>query len=312
MIRCLAIGLACCLMLCSTVATAEGPATVSPAQAQLNDEAVEAVASGDLEKAVRLFRASLDVGELNITWLNLGRTLSKLGRCGEAEEAYKKTLEAPRVAEPTPLEVDAIVARYRLEMRETCGGFMLVECSPVDMTISIDAGPDQPCPADPIELPAGRHELVGSYDGQTTTAYLDINGMETSRLALTITPVEKPATPVVTPTAPVASGGGTNWLGWTVFGLGAVVLGGATALDVLVIQPDVQRLEDRDFDNQEAFDKAKGDTGDLQTINLAAFATGGALLVSGVVILLLDIPEEAPVEAFVTPDSGGLLWRVRY
>jgi hypothetical protein len=286
-------------------------ASVSPGQTQLNDEGFEAVAAGDLDKAARLFRASLDLGELNITWLNLGRTLSKLGRCKEANDAYTKTLTAPQVASPSPVEIDAIVARYRLEMRETCGGFLALECSPVDTMVSIDGAEPIPCPADAMDLSAGRHEIIASFDGQSTTAHIDVNGMETTRLALKITPEKKPA-PVVTKAPPEAAGS-TSWLGWSLMGAGALTIGAGVFIEQTQLLPDIERLERSDgVDSRDEFNALKKDTEELQTITLAVYGSGIALLGAGIIAVLLDTPEDAPVEAFVIPSGGGLTWRATF
>lgn len=69
-------------------------------QVKLNQSAVEAILAEDYEKAAGLLEASLELGQLNVTWLNLGRAYQKLGRCDEARKAYLSVVTAPAVDEP--------------------------------------------------------------------------------------------------------------------------------------------------------------------------------------------------------------------
>jgi tetratricopeptide (TPR) repeat protein len=89
-------------------------------QVDLNANAVEAMGEDDYERAVRLLEASIDLGELNVTWLNLGRAYHRLGRCKEARNAYLAVVSAPPVREPSPRLVDAKAEQYLEELEETC------------------------------------------------------------------------------------------------------------------------------------------------------------------------------------------------
>jgi hypothetical protein len=90
------------------------------AQLELNNQGVEAIVAKDFEQAVRLFRASLDLGELNITYVNMGRAYQYANQCEKAEDAYARALKAPAVPRPSPEKIAAVIERYREELKATC------------------------------------------------------------------------------------------------------------------------------------------------------------------------------------------------
>lgn len=92
----------------------------SAAQLELNDQGVEAIINRNFAQASRLFQASLDLGELNITYVNLGRAFQYLNECEKAEQAYARALTAPAIPEPTPAEIAEVVERYREELKHNC------------------------------------------------------------------------------------------------------------------------------------------------------------------------------------------------
>lgn len=96
--------------------------TVEPSSAQLelNNRGVQAIVAKQYGTAVRLFRSSTDLGELNITYVNMGRAYQYMGECENAEDAYAKALNAPAVASPSPDKIAAVIKRYRAELKESC------------------------------------------------------------------------------------------------------------------------------------------------------------------------------------------------
>ncbi|MFP4596685.1 MAG: tetratricopeptide repeat protein [Persicimonas sp.] len=89
-------------------------------QVRLNQAAVEAIVAEDFEKAAKLLESSLELGEHNVTWLNLGRAYQKLGRCKDAKNAYLSAVSAPAVKEPSPKLVNAKAEQYLEEVEESC------------------------------------------------------------------------------------------------------------------------------------------------------------------------------------------------
>ena len=90
------------------------------AQTSLNDDGVRAMIEGDYAGAVSLLERSIRLGEINVTYLNLGRAYQKLGRCAKAREALQKAKTAPAVADPPASEVRALADSYLAELDESC------------------------------------------------------------------------------------------------------------------------------------------------------------------------------------------------
>lgn len=109
---------------------AETFANPSDEQMELNDDAVRAIVEGDYAAAVALLEEARSLGELNVTFLNLGRAYQKLGQCDNALEALDKALTAPRVRQPPPDFVIKKVAAYRAELDEQCAASQPVEAPP--------------------------------------------------------------------------------------------------------------------------------------------------------------------------------------
>lgn len=72
-------------------------ATFSAEQIELNQSAAEATQAGDYLSAEEHFRASLELGESNVTWLNLGRMFARAGKCLDARDAYARVRTAPKL-----------------------------------------------------------------------------------------------------------------------------------------------------------------------------------------------------------------------
>jgi len=285
-------------------------ATVEPnaAQTQLNEEAVSATRAGDLKKAAQLFEASLQLGELNITWLNLGRTLFKLDRCEEANAAYARALGAPAVAAPSPTEIARTVARYRSELEQTCPGAVEIACDPNEMEVQLDGGELQPCPGAPVPIPNGSHEVVGRLGERRTAIGFTVKAMETVSVRLTLDPLPL-AEPATDDSFPFAT------TGYTTAGVGGALLLSALLVDALVLQPDLDALDAlKTGADRPAFDDLKGSIEGTQTLNLGLLVGGTALAITGAVLVLLapDAAAETPTavgwNVLAAPHAGGVQW----
>ena len=102
MSRVVATSLIAFVLLTHSRAYAQDSVEPTEGQYELNAEGIAAFKEGQLDKAENLFRASLNLGALNITWLNLGRVLQRQGRCKGAREAFQSALTAPAVQTPRP------------------------------------------------------------------------------------------------------------------------------------------------------------------------------------------------------------------
>jgi len=86
----------------------------------LNEEAVRLVVAGSLDEAISKFKESLEIQELNVTWLNLGRAYDRKGECDAARAAYDAAAQAPRAVTPPYEKFLEILYQYRSELEERC------------------------------------------------------------------------------------------------------------------------------------------------------------------------------------------------
>jgi hypothetical protein len=130
-------------------AAAEDLATPTDTQLKLYEEGALAFGAGEYEKAARLFQASIDLGPLNVTYLNLGRALFRLDRCEEARDALDAARSAPRVADPPHEAVMDKIVEYSLDLAD-CGSdpVVVVPDKPVEPE-PVAARPEEPKPEEP-------------------------------------------------------------------------------------------------------------------------------------------------------------------
>src|SRR5262245_40352957 len=110
------------VVLCTRDVLAAEP---TEAQSELYHRAHAAFEAGDYATATSLLRSALELGELNILYLSLGRALYRDHRCREADDAYLKALKAPAVSEPAPSDVAAKVETYRADLSKSCPGTLV-------------------------------------------------------------------------------------------------------------------------------------------------------------------------------------------
>jgi hypothetical protein len=178
----------------------KGFAVPSEAQLEMNEKGVKAIVDGDFDKAARLFQASIDLGKLNITYLNLGRALQKAGRCREAKQAYLnvKKKETPKVQNPPPFEISSRAEQYLAELERTCPGEVEVTCEPDDLAEDVQLfintrGPKE-CNDDPFEVPPGEVVVKGVLGEQTLEKVATVSPVELASVTLTF---ERPTKPPV-------------------------------------------------------------------------------------------------------------------
>lgn len=227
----------------------------SPAQLETNNEGFEAVKEKDYERAVTLFQASIELGELNITYYNLGRSLHHLGRCREARDAYTRALTAPRVRNPPHAAIEGKVRVYLAELARECPGELVLSCAPADLEIVIDDAPPAPCSTEPIELSRGEHLVRARRGDEVVEKRVLIEPMERQALALSLAsaplPTPGPGDPGTTGPGLGASGevGGDedDTLAWALLGAGGAAILAGGVLDFLAwqdVSDDQATLED--------------------------------------------------------------------
>lgn len=304
-----------CPAMWTTNAAAQGGqfATFTEAQLELYEAGSAAFQNGEYDKATERFRASLAVGKLNITYLNLGRSLYKSGHCLEAADAYDKVPTAPQVENPSPVQVLGKLDEFRADMA-TCPGYLKVTCQNTGTTLSVDGGSPVACNGDePLSLPAGDHTVVATLGDEQETQAVTLKAAELTELqfALKASTTE----PVVVTTPPPAqrddSGQVFRVLGWTQIGLSAVA-GTAGLIFFFQARESFQEAERiaETGNNRPAFDQAVLDADEATLASNLSYGIAAATLVSGVVFLVWlggddESEQEASVNFGVTP--GGVV-----
>ena len=105
-------------------------------QFSLFEKGSAAFKAADYPAAIEFFKASLAIGEMNITLINLGRVHFKNGECVRAKEIFDKVPSAPQVREPSPALVLQKLNQYRSELMEKCPGQVQLRCDPINMKVS--------------------------------------------------------------------------------------------------------------------------------------------------------------------------------
>jgi hypothetical protein len=140
----------------------------TPEQKKLNREAYKSMAQKDHEAAIDAYLRSLERGELNVTWLNLGRAYQKSGQCQKAFEAYEHVPDAPQVAKPGPEVVASSLEKFLAELESECPTEIITRCTladdepDADVLVTLD-GVDHPC-GTTIDVEEGTHVITATGD----------------------------------------------------------------------------------------------------------------------------------------------------
>jgi tetratricopeptide (TPR) repeat protein len=276
MTRSLAYVLAALMVTASpSVATAQQQeqSTAKPTdeQLELNAEAVGAITEGEHAKAVELLERANQLGQFNVTWLNLGRAYQKMGECDKARQAYLNVISAPAVKDPSPRLINAKADQYLGELDE--------ECTTVD-----DA----------------RQKMAAGEE-----AHVETKGDEGQQVK---EPTDLPAESSQAESSQAES---SNAVGWTLTATGLVVAGAGIGAHFWAesIRDDVTgSVEAADggvvegMSRQEALSKeSRANT--LDTVGVSAIAVGAVVTGTGVFLLLSSDDLEAAPTASVT--AGG-------
>lgn len=212
-----------------TAAVADEPdADITDRQQTLNEQGVEAIDAGDYERAIEVYEASLELGELNIIHANLGRAFQLAGQCEEADEQFRKALQAPSVEQPPPEMIEEAIENYRDTMDDECPGTVELDCDPADMEVYIDGdGPEQ-CHPDPREMMPGDYGFRGEVDEQSVEESVTVEALQHHRVSLHLeldeTAPDVAAGDIAPPEEMDDAGGSRAWM-WLGFS-GAAIAGG--------------------------------------------------------------------------------------
>ena len=117
----------------------------SDEQIMLNNQAVDAANAGNYKKAEQLYNAMLQIAEMTVIWANLGGTYLKEGKCLEAAEAYKNVWTSPKISQIPAEQIEAGATAKLKELERQCNAQVVLNCTPAEMTVTIDGGAERPC-----------------------------------------------------------------------------------------------------------------------------------------------------------------------
>ena len=165
----------------------------SDEQIMLNNQAVDAANAGNYKKAEQLYNAMLQIAEMNVIWANLGGTYLKEGKCLEAAEAYKNVWTSPKISQIPAEQIEAGATAKLKELERQCNAQVVLNCTPAEMTVTIDGGAERPCSPEPLALMPGRHSVFAQTSYGFTTVAVDAEPNQTTQVAIEVIDYEKVA-----------------------------------------------------------------------------------------------------------------------
>lgn len=306
---------ALCCLACAT-AQAQDPVVPSEEQVALYLEGLAAHDAGRHRDAIARFRQALELGEINVIALALGRALFSTGACEEAEGWYARALSAPAVVSPSPDKVADRVEAYRADIRSGCPGELVLQCEPPHLTVSVGDEPAQPCAPAPRLLPAGTHALRGYLDEVWVETTVQIVGGESVTVTLRLPAPAAPRRAGET-ASPDRADPPDRLAVWGV-GIGAVGLAGAaiswvldlTLLDTRIDRYDSARAEYLRAPTSGGFDRLEHQrdaAARLRTGLTVSYLAAGALVVVGAGLASVSYFGDGAGVAIAPIDGGALL-----
>jgi len=259
-------------------------------------QGAEAYSAGRFKDAVDLFLAADQLAPSAPLSFNIARAYEKLADDAGALRWYRDYLrrnpDATNAATVRPL-----IAQLAESLRKKGVQQMTVLTSPAGATVTLD---DRPVGVTPWtgELPPGEHHLLLSLRGYTDVEQnvslaadqpLDTNVRLEQQQSPTSVQVVAPAAAGPAPAAPVnettSQGKKLGIVPWVTLAAGGVALGGALTFEIL------RRSAESDAkaaDNQKDYYEHLQTEQSRQTTARIFLGTGGALLLTGGLMLLLD------------------------
>ena len=304
------VALIVCVGLSQEASAQDNFAEPSAEQMQLYESGFEAFKEGQWDKATERFEASLRIGEMNITYLNLGRSLHKAGHCLEARARYDKVSTAPQVRNPSPIQVLDKLDEYRREL-DDCPGKLSVQCSAPAIVATVKKKGPVECGGS-INLPPGDYEVVGTVGDKSVTKKVQVKAIDEVFVMLTIDGIGALGDEKDPPGGSGGGGGGLKVAGWVAVGLGVAALGAGGALFALN-GGDSDRFDELNSQGLSCpADAECAELTELQTsldsANVqiaAAIGVGAAAVVTGAVLLIIGYSGD---DERATGSRLDLLW----
>lgn len=307
----LTLGIAGALAPCPTALADE--VTLSEAQRkaaarEAANRAADAYDAGDFEAAIELFSKAEELQHAPPHLLYLARANAALGRLLEAQELYRRLVReelpssAPRAFHDARAEATRELAALEPRVPKVQ---LRLDVATDDVEVTLD---DVIIPSVMLDLPVplnpGHHVVVARADGRAEArAEFDAPESETVEVPLTLGPVTSAEAPPPAPAEPPAAAPERRRRPLRIAGysLAAVGLGGVGAgVALLVVGQGKTNEADQLFEDsgcgdagcsdaiQAEIQALDDDSASLRTFGVVGLAAGGAVLATGVTLVVLD------------------------
>ena len=272
--------------------------TFSNEQILLNNQAVEAVSSGNFKKAEQLFNAMLQIGEFNVIWMNLGRTYANQNKCLEAKEAYDHVATSPAIKDYTVEMIMDTTQGFIRDLEAQCSSKIILKCNPAEMEITIDGGHEFMCSTTPISLVPGKHSIYAKTSYGFNTIVVETIKNETKIAKVDVIDYEQVATDAgVTPEEIRHRSKLYKILGYSFIGGGVVLAGagfGVWGWAYSSWQSHASKVNGGEGGDEDLNGHNKDWYNSRQVIGGVIGAFGVAMLVAGVTLVIVDAKKYQP------------------
>jgi tetratricopeptide (TPR) repeat protein len=256
------------------------------------EEGVEAYAAGRYSEAVKAFLLADHIAPSAALSFNIARAEEKLGDTAGTLRWYRDYLRRSPTA-PNGAAVRDSVTALAHALAKTGVQQLTVLTAPEGARVQIDSQPPVATPWTG-ELAPGRHHLVFSRSGYAD-AQRDIDLAANEPLDVNVELVQPsavttstPETPGSAPAAPAKETPREHRFGvlpWVSLGIGGAALGGALTLELMRRSAESDANHASQIDYQRQLDREQS----RQTASRVFLGVGGAFVVAGGVMLLLDV-----------------------
>jgi hypothetical protein len=258
------------MCLCASVSTAQEVIQLTESQKEYNDRGVQLILEGEYEEAIGMLLSSLQLGDVNVTYLNLGRAYFHAGRCDASRQAYMKAELAPAVETPSLADFAELLGRFRQDLEGRCTSKIRFRCFPGNVTVRLPGRAPVSC-QDSINVIPGRYEVLGQWGEEKVGKEVEVLELEEAFVEFDFVPRVKL----------------TERLGWIgVFTGGALVLA-SIANDQWNLSAKVEELERVSSGGDVSrYNELYDDVTFAQNFNRVLFLSGALIGSAGAVLLV--------------------------
>lgn len=279
-------------------------------QMRYNRDAVAAMHAGDHQQAVLLLRSALTLGELNMTWLNLGRAQHHLRQCEPAADAFDRVADAPAVETPSRAEVAAVLETWRAELDTACNATLVLSCATVPDGLWIEGAEREVGCDGAIPVVPGAVRVAAVYGQERVELEVEV-GSEIATLE--IAPPEPSTDPAPAPFSPPEPDNGLAIAGYTVAGFGAAAIVAGLIMDATLVGPKLDEYRDAAETDAALAAELKPGLLDRQAATLGVTFAGVGVLAIGVTLVVIDLsmgPDDPALPQVALSPTGALAtWR---